>query len=75
MSKQKGNQTLCPLCQSSNECAVNSGGDINACWCSKVSFPSKEIVAKSLLSKNTCICRACIEKLKQEEQLGIKRVD
>ncbi len=74
-NKTKDNQALCPLCQRGNGCAVNLGGGIGECWCNEVDFPSKEQVAIPLLSKSSCICRDCIEKLKQEELLGIKRID
>ncbi|QFU25168.1 cysteine-rich CWC family protein [Shewanella eurypsychrophilus] len=68
-------QAQCPLCQRANGCAVNQGGSISECWCSEVSFPSREQIPESQLANNTCICRTCIEKLKQEELLGIKRID
>ncbi|MCJ8303136.1 cysteine-rich CWC family protein [Shewanella sp.] len=67
-------QSLCPLCQRSNSCAVESGGTIENCWCNRVDFPPKEVLQGAMPSSNSCICESCIEKLNQEVELGIKRL-
>ncbi|MPY26151.1 cysteine-rich CWC family protein [Shewanella psychropiezotolerans] len=75
MNKAVVEQSLCPLCQRSNSCAVESGGAIENCWCNRASFPPKDVLRGAMPSSNSCICEACIEKLNQEVTLGIKRLD
>ncbi|AQS38096.1 Cysteine-rich CWC [Shewanella psychrophila] len=74
MNKLVVEQGLCPLCQRGNACAVESGGAIDTCWCTRVSFPPKDVLQGAMPSSNSCICETCIEKLNQEVILGIKRI-
>ncbi|BAJ03707.1 cysteine-rich CWC family protein [Shewanella violacea] len=75
MTRILDNDSTCPLCQRQNACAVIQAKSISECWCSQVTFPAKEKLRQELLNLTSCICQACIEKLKQEADLGIKRLD
>jgi hypothetical protein len=55
----------CPICNKDNQCGVEAGQAIEACWCSKADFP-KELfaqVSKEQLGKS-CICKSCLDKWK-----------
>ena len=67
--------TLCPLCQTSNQCALTTKQEIESCWCKTAEFPPKSALLAKQLNGNTCICQDCLEKIKQELVLGLKRVD
>jgi len=61
--------TICPLCQSSNHCGVN---DDAPCWCNEVKIPPKLIAqVPEQLQKKSCICQKCAEKF---QKLKIKEV-
>ncbi|NRB24356.1 cysteine-rich CWC family protein [Shewanella sp.] len=75
MNKHDVTQDLCPLCQQSNTCAVESGEPIDACWCTRVTFPPKNAMLGAMPASSSCICEACIDKLNQQVELGIKRLD
>jgi len=66
---------ICPLCQRQNACVVIEGKELKDCWCNHTTFPSKEVVEAGALDLKACICQSCIAKLKEEAELGLKRVD
>ncbi|WP_299797320.1 cysteine-rich CWC family protein [uncultured Shewanella sp.] len=72
--KQKQAQ-ICPLCLGQNSCAVTLGKELEACWCNHTSFPAKEAVKGEALEPKACICQSCVAKLKEEAELGLKRLD
>ncbi|NQZ80189.1 MAG: cysteine-rich CWC family protein [Colwellia sp.] len=56
--------TICPLCQTSNSCEVNSP---TSCWCAVANIPPAllEQVSKSHSGK-ACICQTCIDQFNQK---------
>lgn len=58
--------TECPICGMRNNCGNDS------CWCSKEVFPSGifDLVPANKLSK-ACICKECLDKFKEQEELGM----
>lgn len=76
MNKTDQTQSMnCPLCQTSNQCALNANQEIEACWCKSVKFPPKSVLIEKQLDGSACICQGCLERIKQELALGLKRVD
>jgi hypothetical protein len=66
MSKETDKALNCPLCGKDNRCGNVAGLPIDACWCSKLSFPPNIFnqIPKDQLNKS-CICQACLEKFKE----------
>ncbi|MCD8509703.1 MAG: cysteine-rich CWC family protein [Bacillus sp. (in: Bacteria)] len=56
----------CPLCGGDNRCDV-----LNACWCSKESFPEGllDLVPEELKNK-ACICKKCLQQYKESTNSG-----
>ncbi|NRD72360.1 cysteine-rich CWC family protein [Shewanella sp. VB17] len=76
MSQYPKSQALtCPLCQKENNCAVSVGEQIDTCWCKAVVFPPKSSLIEIQPDANACICSNCLDKIKEELTLGLKRVD
>ena len=67
--------TFCPLCRNKNLCAVSANRSIDECWCQTASFPPKAAVKELELDGKSCICKSCLEKIKQELELGITRLE
>ncbi|GIU06508.1 MULTISPECIES: cysteine-rich CWC family protein [unclassified Shewanella] len=75
----------CPLCQRANGCSVQTGKTIEQCWCSKQSFPDKDLLVQvldrdkqALLNGTACICESCLESLMADltaQQTLYKRID
>ncbi|MFT5704914.1 MAG: hypothetical protein ACI8SK_000867 [Shewanella sp.] len=65
---------LCPLCQTSNKCALTTNQEIEACWCMTAKFPPKPALLEKQLDGNSCICQDCLNKMKEELALGLKRI-
>jgi hypothetical protein len=53
----------CPLCNKDNQCGLEAGQTIEACWCSKAVFPKGilELVPEEQQEKS-CICKSCLER-------------
>jgi len=75
MTQSINKPDICPLCQRQNVCAVIEGKDLKDCWCNHTTFPPKNVVEEGALEQKACICQSCIAKLKEEADLGLKRVD
>ncbi|QSX36783.1 cysteine-rich CWC family protein [Shewanella sedimentimangrovi] len=63
-------ETLCPLCGQSNLCALTQGQSIDQCWCLNAKVP--RALPKR---RDACLCQTCLQRLAEEEALGIKRLD
>ena len=61
----KIDDSICPLCQQSNRCDVQSQ---QGCWCMVTKVPA-ELLAQipEYLRGNTCICNTCIEQYQQQK--------
>lgn len=75
MTQSINKPDICPLCQRQNACAVIEGKELKDCWCNHTTFPSKKVVEEEALELKGCICEKCIAKLKEEADLGLKRLD
>jgi len=75
MTQSINKPDICPLCQRQNACAVIEGKELKDCWCNHTTFPPKEVVKGEAPELKACICQSCIAKLKEEAELGLKRVD
>ncbi|QYK04788.1 cysteine-rich CWC family protein [Shewanella zhangzhouensis] len=63
------NPNQCPLCKNTNECAVQSGKSIDACWCLNAAFPRQ--LPQDMSS---CLCQRCAERLAKADTLDLKQV-
>ncbi|MCR8921477.1 cysteine-rich CWC family protein [Dasania sp. GY-MA-18] len=56
----------CPLCGNANLCAVNQGGSITQCWCSKATINPAALAAVSADDQGQrCICQQCASRVDQ----------
>ena len=70
----KSQALTCPLCQQQNTCAVSTGEAIDTCWCQAIVFPPKSSLIEIQLDANACICLTCLVKIKEERELGLKKL-
>lgn len=57
------NEFICPLCQQSNRCGINSS---EPCWCFSSKIPEDLIKQVPTEYKNkSCICKCCVDKFNQ----------
>ncbi|QYK01902.1 cysteine-rich CWC family protein [Shewanella psychrotolerans] len=75
MAQSINSDKVCPLCQRLNACAVANKQSLEHCWCHQEVFPPKSTVGLSNQDIKACICQSCAERLLEEYQLGLKRVD
>lgn len=54
----------CPKCGAPNNCAIEAGKSISACWC--ISRP----VIKGADYKDSCLCRDCLKLLELKKGYG-----
>ncbi|WP_240778850.1 cysteine-rich CWC family protein [Shewanella sp. SNU WT4] len=72
------NSQICPRCQASNQCAVASGANINACWCLNITFPTRPAANTSdltlepnaVIRPDACLCQTCAEAILQIQHLA-----
>jgi hypothetical protein len=73
--EQQAQSMLCPLCQTSNQCALTTKQEIENCWCKTAEFPPKSVLLANKLDGSACICQGCLGRIKQEVALCLKRID
>jgi hypothetical protein len=57
---------LCPKCGKPNNCALEAGKTISACWCIV-----REIPEELLSDCNDCICEKCVDEFNFLETMGL----
>lgn len=64
---------ICPLCGSSNQCAVAADPNATECWCESVVFPEEllAIIPKNAVRKQ-CICQKCLEEYQESLNISDK---
>ena len=57
--------TVCPICNNTNECMMNNPESKN-CWCYSEQFPEKifDLIPAESLGKH-CICKGCLDQFVQ----------
>lgn len=73
---ESSDPNICPLCQKANGCGLQAGKTIEECWCQTSTFPIKQSLSEAELAglNKACICQACVDRLKQITQLGVKEI-
>ena len=70
MIMDKVDGSICPLCQQSNCCDVQTQ---QACWCMQVEMPDEFLNKLPVSLKNTaCICKACLADFHQQLAVSIE---
>ncbi|QYJ85756.1 cysteine-rich CWC family protein [Shewanella mesophila] len=75
MTQSIDNDKVCPLCQKLNTCAIANKQSTDHCWCHQTVFPPRSAVELSEQDIKACICQNCAQRLLEEYELGLKRVD
>ncbi|MFC7370594.1 cysteine-rich CWC family protein [Fictibacillus iocasae] len=58
MENETARDDLCPLCLTTNQCAVIKNKKPETCWCMKMAI-SAEVLKRASSNQESCICPKC----------------